>query len=75
MSTNDEANACMVGALTVFKSTMFVVDVGDAILDYIATADLVDKGYENHAIWLGESVRKLPAGPPFLSLIGLGIPS
>ena len=40
--------------IVAFRSIMFVVDVTDAILDYIATADLANKGFQLHAAWLGE---------------------
>ena len=49
--------ACAEGAVTVFKMGMMGVDLTDAVLDYIATADLADQGFAGHAIWLGACVR------------------
>ena len=49
--------ACTEGAVTVFKMGMMSIDLTDAVLDYIATADLADQGLAGHAIWLGTYVR------------------
>ena len=45
--------ACREGAVTVIKATMMGIDLTDAVLDYIATADLAGEGFAGHAIWLG----------------------
>lgn len=36
-----------------FQCALFALDITDAVLDYIATADLVDRGFHSHAVWLG----------------------